>query len=58
MSGSFQSMTMTTIVREKYSEFEEMKKYIANLSEKLIAFEKIMSRMHKERKGSYLIFLF
>ncbi|KAK7603707.1 hypothetical protein V9T40_003706 [Parthenolecanium corni] len=50
MSGSFQSMTMTTIVREKYSEFEEMKKYIANLSEKLIAFEKIMSRMHKERK--------
>lgn len=51
MSGSFQSMTMTTIIKEKYSEFEEMKKYITNLSEKLVAFEKIMSRMHKERKG-------
>ncbi len=38
-------------VKEKYAEFEEIKHYVTSLHEKLLALDKVVCRMVKERKG-------
>ncbi|KAI5755346.1 hypothetical protein M8J77_016130 [Diaphorina citri] len=53
MSESFYNLTniyTTMSLRHHHSEFEQFSQYISNLYEKISAFEKIGTRLYKERK--------
>lgn len=57
VSGGIYSMTMMCTTKEKCVEFEDIKKYITALNERLTTFEKIMCRMYKEKRGNRSVFL-
>lgn len=52
VSGSIYNITLMCSTKEKYAEFEDNKKYITALNERLNMFEKIMCRMYKQRRGN------
>lgn len=50
VSGGIYNITLMCNTKEKSLEFEEVKKYLTALTEKLLSFEKVICRIYKDRR--------